>query len=81
MRRIGRQLVVKPADRAAHRGDKGTRDPVRDAGFQLVEMRRLELLTLYMRSKSRVKPKSPAKSRNSRTSLLRQSLPGLFFVR
>ena len=46
MRRIGRQLVVKPADRAAHRGDKGTRDPLRDAGFQMVEMRRLELLTL-----------------------------------
>jgi hypothetical protein len=59
MRRIGRQLVIKPADLAAHRGDEETRNPLRDAGFRMVEMRRLELLPPYMPKQAHASQRAP----------------------
>jgi integrase len=44
-----RTIVVNAADRFGKPRQRKTRKPLRDAGFQLVEMRRLELLTPYMR--------------------------------
>jgi hypothetical protein len=47
-----RTTVVNAADRFGKPRQRKTRKPLRDAGFDVVEMRRLELLTPYMRSKS-----------------------------
>jgi hypothetical protein len=48
---LGRQLVVKPANRGVGAADEKRRKSIRQRRFQMVEMRRLELLTPYMRSK------------------------------
>ena len=45
-----RNIVVNAADRFGMPRQRKTRKPLRDAGFDVVEMRRLELLTPYMRS-------------------------------
>jgi len=47
----GGQVVVKEATIAPPLANRKTRAATNDADFQLVEMRRLELLTPYMRSK------------------------------
>ena len=46
-----RNIVVNAADRFGMPRQRKTRKLLRDAGINLVEMRRLELLTPYMRSK------------------------------
>jgi len=46
-----RTTVVNAADRFGKPRQRKTRKPLRDAGSDVVEMRRLELLTPYMRSK------------------------------
>jgi integrase len=46
-----RNIVVNAADRFGKPRQRKTRKPLRDAGSDVVEMRRLELLTPYMRSK------------------------------
>ncbi len=46
-----RKTVVEGGDRVRIPDQRKTRNRNNDAGFQLVEMRRLELLTPYMRSK------------------------------
>ncbi len=48
---LGSQLGVKPASSTTGTPKRKTRNRNNDAGFELVEMRRLELLTPYMRSK------------------------------
>ena len=52
-----RTIVVNAADRFGQPRQRKTRKPLRDAGLDLVEMRRLELLTPYMRSKKSAKPR------------------------
>jgi hypothetical protein len=48
-----RTIVVNAADRFGKLSQRKTRKTLRDAGSDLVEMRRLELLTPYMRSINR----------------------------
>ena len=61
---IGRQMVVKPPDAGDQKKTPIPKSHLKSA-FDVVEVRRLELLTPYMRSKTSTKSEKTKKPRNS----------------